>query len=131
MKRTQERENAFILVYEASINKLGIEELIDSAKEDSEIEIDDFVKEEVYGVFDNLEKIDSVIDRNCTKWDIKRVSKIALAALRIACYEIMFKDDIPVNVSINEAVNLTKKYAGEDDSAFINGVLGAISKIQL
>ena len=61
-------------------------------------------------------------------WKISRISKISLALLRVAIYEMLYQDDIPVSVSINEAVELAKKYTGVDDSAFVNGVLGAVAK---
>ena len=61
-------------------------------------------------------------------WKINRISKVSLALLRLAVYEMLYRDDVPVSVSINEAVELSKKYTVKDDTSFINGVLGAVAK---
>ena len=89
---------------------------------------DEFVLLLANGVYDNLEAIDKTIKNHLIKWDMKRISKVALSILRLACYEMIYIDDVPVSVSINEAVELAKLYAGDDEPAFINGVLGAIAK---
>jgi N utilization substance protein B len=78
------------------------------------------------GVCEEQEAIDAVISANLKGWKIGRVSKVNLAILRLAVYEICFDEDVPASVAINEAVELAKRYGGEDDSAFINGVLGAV-----
>ncbi len=75
----------------------------------------------------NLKIVDEKIIKNLKGWSIERLSKIDLAILRLACYEIMFEDEIPTNVSINEAVELAKKYTEVESRKFINGVLDAIS----
>ena len=62
------------------------------------------------------------------KWSKERISRVALAIMRLAVYEMLYVDDIPVSVSINEAVELAKKYGGDEDSSFVNGVLGGISR---
>jgi transcription antitermination protein NusB len=63
-------------------------------------------------------------------WKINRISKVDLSILRLSIYEISFMDDIPFNVSVNEAVELAKKYSGEDSGSFINGILGKVTKAQ-
>lgn len=80
------------------------------------------------GVVDNIDKLDEVISNNIRGWSIKRLSKVSLSVLRLAVYELMFESDIPVGITINEAVELAKKYGDEGDSSYINGVLGTISK---
>ena len=73
-----------------------------------------------------LQKIDALIEEHSHKWKTTRLSRVALSVLRLAVYELMYCEDIPVSVSINEAVELAKSYAGEEDASFINGVLGGI-----
>ena len=80
------------------------------------------------GIFDNLSDIDAKITENLRGWKLNRISKVSLSLMRIAVYEMLYMDDIPHSVSINEAVTLAKKYSTQDDSSFINGVLGSVSK---
>ena len=75
------------------------------------------------------EEIDAKISENLKKgWKISRISKVSLALLRLAVYEILYRDDVPTSVSINEAVELSKKYTVKEDTSFINGVLGSVAK---
>lgn len=128
MTRKQAREEAFILVFEKEFNDDTIEEILALAEEVRDIKADDYVKKVFFGVFDNIEKIDEIISENAVGWSIKRITKTALAILRLAIYEIEFYDDIPVSVSINEAVELAKKYATKEDASFINGILSTVAK---
>ena len=130
MKRSLARENAFILIFEKSINDIDMTEIINTAIEARELEDDPFMRRVATGVFDSLDAIDKKIEQNCVGWKLNRVSKVALAAMRLCCFELMFEEDIPESVSINEAVELTKKYAGEEDSSYVNGVLGSIVRIK-
>ena len=75
--------------------------------------------------FERLDAIDQVIQKYSIKWNINRLPKVTLAILRLAICEIDGMEDIPVSVTINEAVELAKKFASEDDASFINGLLGA------
>ena len=126
MNRKIAREQAFIIIFEKQFNSDDIEYIIDSAIESEIYKEDDFSKNEILGVFSNLDIIDNTISENLKNWSINRLSKVSLAILRLAVYEILFVDDIPNSVSINEAVELAKKYGGEDDAKYVNGVLGAI-----
>lgn len=128
MKRSQARENAFILVFEKSINNASMSEIIDSAVEVRELEDNQFTRCEAIGVFEHIDEIDALIEKHCVGWKLNRVSRVALSAMRICCYELLYENDIPESVSINEAVELTKKYAGDEDSSYVNGVLGSIAK---
>ena len=69
-----------------------------------------------------------MIEKYSTKWKLDRIVKVSLAILRMSISEMLYLEDIPVSVSINEAVELAKKYATEDDASFVNGVLGAVAK---
>ncbi len=85
-----------------------------------------FIESELNGIRKNLEQIDNIINEYCVGWSVSRISKIDLAILRLAVYEIMFRDDIPDGVCVNEAVELAKKYSHSKSPSFINGVLGNI-----
>ena len=126
MTRREAREEALILVFEKEFNSDSLEEIIETAKEVRDIEPDEYIIGVFHGVFDNIEEIDGIISKYSVGWSIKRITKIALAILRLAIYEIKFVDDIPVSVSINEAVELAKKFGQDDSSAFVNGVLGKL-----
>lgn len=128
MTRKQAREEAFILVFEKEFNSDSVSDILEMAVEAREIEPDDYIKDVFFGVFDNLEVIDDTISENAVGWSIKRISKSALAVLRLAIYEIKFVDSIPVSVSINEAVEIAKKYATKEDASFINGILSTVAK---
>ncbi|MBQ4603918.1 MAG: transcription antitermination factor NusB [Clostridia bacterium] len=127
--RREEREQAFILLFEKSFNEeMSVSELYETALENEIIVESEFAKNLALKVTDNLETVDEAIERNSVKWKMNRISKVALAVMRLAICEILFYDDIPVGVSINEAVELCKKYASKDDYSFVNGILSSIAK---
>ena len=128
MTRKQAREEAFILVFEKEFNNNGTDEILETAKEVRDLEPDEYISRVFPGVYDNIEEIDGIISENSVGWSIKRISKTALCILRLAIYEILFEDEIPVSVSINEAVDLAKKYGTAEDAPFVNGVLGSVAK---
>lgn len=128
MTRREAREEALILVFEKEFNSDSLEDIIEMAKEVRDIKPDEYIINVFNGVYENLPLIDSIISKYSVGWSIKRITKIALAILRLAIYEIKFVDEIPVSVSINEAVELAKKYSTKEDSAYINGVLSSVSK---
>lgn len=128
MTRKQAREEAFILIFEKLFSDSTVEEILDLAIEVRDLEPDDYIKNVFYGVFENIAEIDSVISENSVGWKIERISKTALSVLRLAIYEMKFFDEIPVSVSINEAVELCKKYATKEDASFVNGILSTVAK---
>jgi len=128
MTRKQAREEAFILIFEKYFNNGTLEEILECAIEARDIEPDDYIREVFFGVYENLEMLDELISSNSVGWSIKRISKTSLAVLRLALYEIKFMDEIPVSVSINEAVEICKKYATKDDASFVNGILATVVK---
>lgn len=129
MTRREEREQAFILLFEKAFNEeTDVAELYDFAIENEVITGSDFVKSLLFKTWENVESIDSAIEKYSVGWRISRISKVALAVLRLAVCEILYFDDIPAGVSINEAVELCKKYAAKDDASFVNGLLGTASK---
>ena len=129
MTRKEAREQAFILVFEKGINNESVEDILEAAKECREFleDEDGYTVKAFTGVFDNIEEIDGIIADNISKgWTIGRISKVSLAVLRLALYEIKYMDDIPEAVSVDEAVELCKTYSIQDDAAFVNGVLGTV-----
>lgn len=129
LTRREEREQSFFLIFEKEFNEdTELQELYDLALETEIISDSNFVKSLAFKTWENVESIDPVIEKYCVGWKMSRISKIALAVLRLAVCEILYFDDIPVGVSINEAVELCKKYASAEDCSFVNGVLGSVSK---
>ena len=128
MNRRESREQAFLFVFESNFSDYSIEDIIENAQMSRDIEISDFAKNIFNGVNNNKEKIDMLIEENSRSWKKDRLSKVSVSLLRMAIYEMMFEEEIPDSVSINEAVELAKKYSTKEDASFINGVLGSISK---
>jgi len=129
MTRHESREVAFIVIFEKLFQtETPVEEIIKSADESENYKADDFSKRLITAVYDNIEAIDSSIENNLVGWSYERISKVSKAVLRLAVCEIMFCDDIPDSVAINEAVEIAKKYSDAGETAFINGVLGSIAR---
>ncbi|MBR4123832.1 MAG: transcription antitermination factor NusB [Clostridia bacterium] len=128
MTRKQAREEAFILIFEKLFSDSTVEEILELACEVRDLEPDEYIKKVFFGVYENTAEIDALISENSVGWKIERISKTALALLRLALYEMKYYDDIPVSVSINEAVEICKKYATKEDSSFINGILSTVAK---
>ena len=129
ISRYKMREQAFILCFEMLFSDTDIDELADNAGDARDEFLSDYAVSCAKGVKEHGEEIDARISENLKAgWKISRISKVSLALLRLAVYEMLYRDDVPVSVSINEAVELSKKYSTKDDTSFINGVLGAVSK---
>ena len=133
MNRSAMREQAFKLIYSLEIQKIEtkLEEQIDLFIESNNIvnkESKDYIKDAILGIEENKEEIINKIEKNLKEdWKIERISKIDLAILKLAIYEIKYKN-IPFKVAINEAVELAKKYAETSSKNFINGILASIVK---
>lgn len=129
MTRHESREQAFALMFEKIFSPELPPQAIISAKADlSEFTHDDFTETLFTTACEHLDEIDRLIRENLVNWSFDRLSKVSIAVLRIAICEIRYLDGIPLNVSINEAVELTKTYSGPEDAAFVNGVLGSVAK---
>lgn len=129
MGRRTSRELAMKLLYQIEIQKDEVEEQIEDFISENNIDGDDreFICELVGGALKNKPDIDNLIENNLRGWKLERISKVDLSILRLAIYEILNRMDIPLNVSINEAIELAKKYSTEESGAFINGILGKIA----
>ncbi len=129
MNRSQEREQAFIVLFEQAFHpELSETELIELAEESEIIKKSEFTESLIHKTNENLALIDTEISTYAVGWSLERMNRVTLSVLRLAVCEILYFDDIPDSVSINEAVELAKKYAGEKDSAFINGILGSVTR---
>lgn len=131
MNRSARRELAFKLIYSLEIQKNYEEETVELFLEDNGVdeETKKYFKQLIDGIEKNKEYIENKIATNLKQdWTIDRISKVELAILKLAIYEIKFDDDIPFKVSINEAVELAKKYGENQSSSFINGILANIVK---
>ena len=132
MSRINARRNAFSLLFQYDF--IDIDEIDENKKiffsENPEIEEADkkYILETVDGTMKNLEEIDGIIGEHAKGWTIERMSKVDLAILRLAVYEMLFSDEAPNSVAINEAVELAKKYSSDEAPSFINGILGKISQ---
>lgn len=129
MNRKNARENAFLLLFESIVkNDETAQEIFEKAVEVRALECDDFVKRVFFGAYENSGVIDALIEKKLVGWKKERVSPVSKAILRLATYELMFEDDIPGKVSINEGIELAKKYDDEKTYGFVNGVLNAVAE---
>lgn len=129
MTRREAREVAFALLFENTFSEDGIETVIADAKEADTLQPNAFAEQLALGTVEKMEEVDNAIESAAHKWKVERMSRVSVSVMRLAAYEMLFVDDIPVSVSINEAIELAKKYGGDEDAAFVNGVLGGIAKV--
>ncbi len=131
MNRSAIRESAFKLLYSSEIQKDFEQEQIDIFLEDNNItknEEIEYIKNSFFGIRENITQIEKLISNNLTqKWTIERISRIDIAILKLAIYEIVYSK-LPYKVVINEAVELAKKYGEDSSKSFINGILASIVK---
>lgn len=129
MNRHEAREQSFILVFEKAFNSdMTLDELLEYSKETGVLQENNFTTALAETTLEHLNEIDEMIEKYSIGWSKQRISKVPLSILRIALAEMFFMDDVPIGVSINEAVELAKIYAAEKDAAFINGILGTAAK---
>lgn len=132
MVRKELREHIFKLVFQTEFYsskempdnlKLYLEQLGDAADTDKA-----YIENKYKAVEEKISQIDGMIDKKSETWKTKRLSKVDLAILRLAVYEMKWDEDVPVGVAINEAVELAKKFSGEGAPAFVNGVLARLTE---
>ena len=130
-KRTKAREYALKILYAVDITGEDPEKCIEIFWKDNDEpnkEIVEFTNAVVLGFHKNRELIDKVITAHTTNWQLKRMAVIDRNVLRAATYELLFCEDVPPKVAINEAIDIAKKYGDKDSGSFVNGVLDKISK---
>ena len=128
VKRRDVRESAFILSFEMLFRDDSIDEIFEAAGMIDDIVLNDDVRRLVSGIMEKQNELDVMISKYSRNRAIVRIPRINLAVLRLALYEALYDDKVPVNVAISEAVKLTEKYAQSADVSFVNGVLGAFSR---
>lgn len=130
MSRRKIREHIFKLLFRIEFNEVSdMPEQIQLYFEDiSESEIDQkqYIEEKYQNILNRVEEIDNIIINATKGWKVSRIGKVELTILRLAVYEMKYDEDVPVSVAINEAVELAKKYGGDDSHAFINGILAKV-----
>jgi len=133
-KRTKAREVALKILYQKDITKREVRLAVDKYWENEEgadQEVKNFSSRLVLGVEEELESIDAKISAYATNWQLKRMAVIDRNILRLGVYELCYAPDIPPKVSINEAVELAKKYGDTESSKFVNGILDKIHKTEI
>jgi transcription antitermination protein NusB len=123
--RREARELALQLLYALDLNPVEMEEGLRLSRENSRSAqgVRLFAEELVAGVMANRGELDKKISEKSKNWAISRMARVDLNILRLALFELMFRDDIPRNVTINEAIEVAKKFGSEESPAFINGML--------
>ena len=119
------------LLYQFQLRDDDIQEQIELFLSEVEKPLEDAEKEYFLGVaqgaMEKKNQIDTLIQNHAKGWTLERMPKVDLAIMRLTIYELQYRKDIPWNVSINEAVELAKKYGGDQSKTFINGVLGKVA----
>nr|MBQ4319663.1 transcription antitermination factor NusB [Clostridia bacterium] len=127
MNRREAREAVFGLIYEAGFHGEDYSGQFELSKEVRELKTDEYVIRTYKGVTEHMTGLDELIDSCSVGWKHDRISRVTMAILRLCTYEMLYIDDIPYNVSINEAVELAKKYDDDNAPAFVNGIVNKIA----
>ena len=126
MTRHETRESAFMLVFERALTGEDIGEILEAASETDAVKLNDTVAAIFKGVEENRQQIDKCIEKHLKNWTNDRITKVSLAAMRVAVYEILFDDSLDADISVSEAVKICEKYTTKEDTSFVNGVLGSL-----
>ena len=119
------------LLYEYSFNTHKTPgEILGGAAENREEKLSGFARELFTGACGRLPEIDAILAASAENWRLHRIARVPLAVLRLAVYEMKYDEDVPVGVAVNEAVELSKKFGGDESPVFINGILGKIGKAE-
>lgn len=128
MKRSEMREQAFLLTFEGLFSSgEDIDEVIELYSENVEA-VSKYAKDVFTGVKSSIDDFNKVINKYSKSWKVNRLPKVTLAILYVALYEMKNVEDVADSIAINEAVELAKKYASENDASYINGILGAVAR---
>ncbi|MGG3916616.1 transcription antitermination factor NusB [Parageobacillus thermoglucosidasius] len=124
MKRHEAREKALQALFQIDVGRIPPEEALQNVMGGEEA--DSFLRQFVFGVTEHQEEIDELLRANLEKWTLERVANVDRAILRMAAYEMKYLDDVPVKVSLDEAVELAKKFGDTKSGRFVNGVLSKV-----
>ncbi len=130
-KRTISREFALQILYQVDITRDAPESALENfwsvrSQEEIETELKEFTSKLVKGVASNIDEIDKKISEYAANWQLKRMAVVDRNIMRMGCFEILYCDDIPSKVSINEAVDLAKKFSGVEAGKFVNAILDKV-----
>lgn len=128
LKKSHIREAAFLLIFEKLFRDDSCEDIIDAAHDADEYDFNEETQRIFRAVSEKADELDGIIAGYSEKRKVNRIGKVSLAVLRLAVYECLYEKSVPVNVAISEAMLLMKKYAYDNDSQFVNGVLGAFAR---
>lgn len=129
INRREAREAVFALLFETEFREdEDCTAIYEISAEDREIEENAYIKDTYFGVCAHREEIDGRINRYSNGWKISRISRVSRSIIRLCVYEMLYCPDIPRNVSLNEAIELCKKYDEEKARPFLNGVLNAVKE---
>ena len=127
IKRREAREAAFTLLFETEFRRdETFETIFATSTENREIGEDAYLKRVYFGVCEHRDELDEIINRHAKGWKMTRISRVSRSLLRLSAYEMLYCEDIPNSVSINEAIELCKTYDEEAARPFVNGVLNGI-----
>lgn len=126
-KRRNARELALKILFQIDVGRLPPEEVLETAFEQVPVDPEEraYVTEVVCGTLAHQPELDAIISALASGWKLERIANVDKNVLRLALYEIQYRPDIPPSVSINEAVEIAKKYSTEDSGRFVNGILGS------
>jgi N utilization substance protein B len=120
VRRSDQRRDAVFALYQREVTDRALGELLDGAKP--------FTRELAEGVDERVSELDAEIARLARGWDLERIAPLERNIMRVALYEMRHRDDIPIEVAIDEAVGLAKEYCGADAPGFVNGILGSAAR---
>jgi N utilization substance protein B len=130
LERRKARHQALHILYQREITEEPLSRILDQrtySEEDGEPT--DFCRQILLGVEAHQSRVDALIERTSDNWVLSRMPLVDRNILRLAVFELLYLDDVPDSVSINEAVEMAKIYGGEDSSKFVNGILGRLAEI--
>lgn len=129
MSRRVAREELFKITFEAELNEVKVDEVLNDYLQRDDVKLSDnekaFIEKYVKGMAVNQEAIVDTLKKNITGWSLERIGNVEKALLKISTYEILF-EDVPTEIIVNEVVELAKKYGDEKSHEFINGVLAKV-----
>lgn len=129
MKRSEAREYVFIMIFQYKFQPDQLEAIIDEFKEKYDCNWqEEYIDKAVRGTVEKIDELDNLINEASVDWSTDRISNVRLAVLRLAVYEMLYMQDIPRPIVINEAVRISKLYDGDESAPFINGILDSINK---
>ena len=129
INRKQAREAAFTLLFETEFKAAeSREEIFSLSTQNRDIEEDSYIREVYFGVCEHIKELDAFIGKYAKGWKPERISRVSRYILRLAIFEMLYLADIPLGVSINEAVELCKKFDEEGARPFVNGILNSVKE---